>query len=670
MRCLLIYLSLLTIFQIIESQLHDLEVSTQPSWAPTGRLHQFNGFATPRPSLLPENAQMVYASVWAGWSAWSFCNDGKRIRVRACNTVRGFRCLGPNQETEPCDPSTSPIRGHERPNTVANDYDVIDPWQEDRIEALRQLYPDESIDEKLNRLPEHERQRLLSSVKLGELAAPQPSLISHELLHRPTNENTGAPGSTPERMFGAKSFAVKTGNEPLKLPDFPEFDLKDISDITKEKFDDLKEVEPARKGDSNSKEFLPFLERDNESSRENKARGEGTFSKKKSKTKTTTPSTTTTPEITTTKSNDEEFPMDGPMVAGPQFTNDVFGSIEDLIMPKRKLSTHPPTTTTKRIASTARPIITTPITTTTRKPTTTIIPKTTIAATIRHSTTPKLITTTTRQPIRVTPRHPVVFEDDSVELVTPGFEKPTTKLMLTTAKPKSTTTGMNPEVINFFNEELLESIEVNPTTKKPYKFVIHEGEVTVRTTTTTVAPKPLPEEISLDTLHALDWMLANMTKAAEQGQNFVNGNELRLDSSPESLNAAKIAEAKTKKKRGPKRNRTKLTKVVQLHYGDVEPTGSANKFPKFRNKHARRAKVFGIRTANSREVSIPVMNTGELAYSNDENKQKQESLMEDISDIQDLMEQLDERIESRSAVSEPISFPIQKHVIRLFNYSQ
>uniref|UniRef100_A0A0K0CYD5 Secreted protein n=1 Tax=Angiostrongylus cantonensis TaxID=6313 RepID=A0A0K0CYD5_ANGCA len=36
----------------------------------------------------------VYVSIWAGWSAWSFCRNGVQIRVRACNTVRGFSCLG------------------------------------------------------------------------------------------------------------------------------------------------------------------------------------------------------------------------------------------------------------------------------------------------------------------------------------------------------------------------------------------------------------------------------------------------------------------------------------------------------------------------------------------------------------------------------------------------
>lgn len=40
---------------------------------------------------------VVYGSIWASWSAWSFCVNKVRVRVRACNTVRGFSCLGKKQ---------------------------------------------------------------------------------------------------------------------------------------------------------------------------------------------------------------------------------------------------------------------------------------------------------------------------------------------------------------------------------------------------------------------------------------------------------------------------------------------------------------------------------------------------------------------------------------------
>ncbi|RCN30073.1 thrombospondin type 1 domain protein [Ancylostoma caninum] len=110
----------------------------EPEWAPTGKLNQFRGFVTPRP--LPPNAEFVYASVWAAWSAWSFCTNGVRMRVRACNTVRGFNCLGPNKEFKPCDPSVR--HSHHNPS-APSDYDVVDPYEADRREAMRQLYPDD-----------------------------------------------------------------------------------------------------------------------------------------------------------------------------------------------------------------------------------------------------------------------------------------------------------------------------------------------------------------------------------------------------------------------------------------------------------------------------------------------------------------------------------------------
>jgi len=44
----------------------------------------------------------VFASIWSGWSTWSFCNQGREIRVRACNTLAGFRCQGSNLDTRAC----------------------------------------------------------------------------------------------------------------------------------------------------------------------------------------------------------------------------------------------------------------------------------------------------------------------------------------------------------------------------------------------------------------------------------------------------------------------------------------------------------------------------------------------------------------------------------------
>uniref|UniRef100_A0A915KLK0 Uncharacterized protein n=1 Tax=Romanomermis culicivorax TaxID=13658 RepID=A0A915KLK0_ROMCU len=45
----------------------------------------------------------IFASIWAPWSTWGFCVDGRQIRVRACNTIAGFRCYGTNVESMSCE---------------------------------------------------------------------------------------------------------------------------------------------------------------------------------------------------------------------------------------------------------------------------------------------------------------------------------------------------------------------------------------------------------------------------------------------------------------------------------------------------------------------------------------------------------------------------------------
>lgn len=642
---MLLFLFLLLIpIGLVECQLHDLEVTTEPSWAPTGRLNQFNGFATPRPSLLPANAQMVYASVWAAWSAWSFCSDSKRIRVRACNTVRGFKCLGPNQQTEACDPSTSPILGRPpRPNTVnSDDYDTVDPWQEDRVEALKQLYPDETIDEKLNHLPDHEKERLRARLM-------PPSPMSHELLNRPGNEQDGAPGSTPERLFGArpkalgaKAFAIpSSGQDALKFPELLNDD-QFFSDITSgdksiqknsqkdQKLEDFSKIEDFQKSvdeaeaQQNLEEFEKLVE-ENEIPRPPKNRGEGTFTAKK----------TEKPSEISDEMQKLSSGMDGPKFSDQGFTEDIFGSLDDLMGVKttKRLQT---TTTTQTTPQTT----TTTTTTTPRPTTTTTIPTTTRTTTQSTTQSTTTMKTTRRPPTRVTPRLPTVIPEDTVELVTPSMQ-------MEQGREK-----MNTEMINFFEDEMM--VEQTTTSKKPWKTAIHYGEVfpkmaTPPPVTTTQAPPPpptpasfpIPEEISLDTLHALDWMLANMTKAAEEGNGFGDGNELfRLDNTPSDPSSAIPSTKILSKKPKKKRVKTHRTKVIQLHYGEVNPAENANrKFPKFRNRNAHRAKIFGIKTSSIPEDQLRIQT-------------KKEELVDEINDLRDLMEQMDERIESRSALME------------------
>ncbi|CAJ0948437.1 unnamed protein product, partial [Mesorhabditis belari] len=92
-------------------------------------------FVTPT----PQNVELLYmmSSEWSQWSPWSFCSNNVRVRVRACSTVKGFKCIGHNKEFETCD-NRKPT---ESPKEI--DYDGFDdPYSEDRKLAMSQLYED------------------------------------------------------------------------------------------------------------------------------------------------------------------------------------------------------------------------------------------------------------------------------------------------------------------------------------------------------------------------------------------------------------------------------------------------------------------------------------------------------------------------------------------------
>ncbi|GMT10694.1 hypothetical protein PFISCL1PPCAC_28578 [Pristionchus fissidentatus] len=82
-------------------------------------------------------AQEIYmmSSEWSRWSPWSFCSGGVRVRVRACATVRGFKCMGHNKEFQSCDLAATTSSPSEGKN-------IDDPFVEDRSMAMKQLYPD------------------------------------------------------------------------------------------------------------------------------------------------------------------------------------------------------------------------------------------------------------------------------------------------------------------------------------------------------------------------------------------------------------------------------------------------------------------------------------------------------------------------------------------------
>ncbi|VIO97971.1 Uncharacterized protein BM_BM3310 [Brugia malayi] len=125
----LLLLTLLSLAKVVFGN----EVTEFPFNYRTGKLNQFVGFATPH-SPPPTNGPFIYGSVWASWSAWSFCVNKVRVRVRACNTVRGFSCLGKKQEFMECD------LDYMQPAVQESDYTAVDPWEEDRKEAMKQLY--------------------------------------------------------------------------------------------------------------------------------------------------------------------------------------------------------------------------------------------------------------------------------------------------------------------------------------------------------------------------------------------------------------------------------------------------------------------------------------------------------------------------------------------------
>ncbi|KAL6743056.1 hypothetical protein ANCDUO_07663 [Ancylostoma duodenale] len=96
------------------------------------------------------------------WSPWSFCSNNVMVRVRACSTVRGFKCVGHNKEFQSCDssllrpPSASDSRPVARQKPpLDGDVDVVDPYSEDRRLAMRQLYQDYEVE-----VPEAEQSTL------------------------------------------------------------------------------------------------------------------------------------------------------------------------------------------------------------------------------------------------------------------------------------------------------------------------------------------------------------------------------------------------------------------------------------------------------------------------------------------------------------------------------
>nr|CDJ97548.1 Hypothetical protein CBG23464 [Haemonchus contortus] len=102
----------------------------------------------------PDMSSMISSS-WSMWSPWSFCSNNVMVRVRACSTVKGFKCAGHNKEFQSCDsskahltpsPTGIPVRATGEPPRALPDIDVLDPYSEDRRLAMRQLYEDYEVE--------------------------------------------------------------------------------------------------------------------------------------------------------------------------------------------------------------------------------------------------------------------------------------------------------------------------------------------------------------------------------------------------------------------------------------------------------------------------------------------------------------------------------------------
>uniref|UniRef100_A0A915BBL3 Uncharacterized protein n=1 Tax=Parascaris univalens TaxID=6257 RepID=A0A915BBL3_PARUN len=147
-----------------------------------------------------------------------------RVRVRACNTVRGFSCLGANQEHIECETRSSEAAVHEA------DYDAVDPWEADRKEAMRQLYPDYVSDEQKQK----PKIMIVHRPNIARYSQRNPGHTAHSVPPRTKSRRGGKPfgpfknkitdlgeqlaqppGLSPEVLFGQK---LDVDREPLSLP--------------------------------------------------------------------------------------------------------------------------------------------------------------------------------------------------------------------------------------------------------------------------------------------------------------------------------------------------------------------------------------------------------------------------------------------------------------------
>lgn len=218
---------------------------------------------------------------------------------------------------------------------------------------------------------------------------------------------------------------------------------------------------------------------------------------------------------------------------------------------------------------------------------------------------------------------------------------------------------------------------------------LHSGEVTDRPTKHRNELSPISQELSLNTLNALDWMLQNMTDTSTQNDResmtTLSSIEFGVDKNsvidqlistvePAEIvvpvirttirpTSGKSPKMKTKKSRrkGMSKTRKNQSKSsnVHLHFGEFKPkrvVDTMKMFPKFRRRvtEASQARSFGVQTliddGDKVDWSKPLIEetTDEqnpVIDLNKENDVKSAQLLEEIVALESLMTGLEKKVE-------------------------
>nr|CDJ91294.1 Thrombospondin domain containing protein [Haemonchus contortus] len=660
----------------------------EPSWAPTGKLNQFRGFVTPRP--LPPNADFVYASVWGGWSSWSFCSNGMKVRVRACNTVRGFSCLGPNQEVEPCYGNVFPPSHREK---VPSDYDVVDPYEADRREAMKQLYPDEAPLEqpspppqptravpnfvKIPKPDEHEFRRVHAAqpIQSSQEAIELERAIKELLIQKPASAATALANHLSSEQLNIQEEELNEALSSLQIRN--EGRLGGTRDHSSQEV-----WRPKEQVASTTK---PSAENSTEiQSMENKSVENSPASEQKEKAKVENPNVKDHMDITNPDFLDEDH-LPAEFQQRETASPSEIPHNEDFIRVDLNKEAPPPVSTT-----------TDP----------------NVIEEIKHllddedhfekfGTRPEIVQPQLSNSID---------EDTEPVVVTPAPPEPTTitfPTMPSTTSTAATTTVVN-EAAGFIepvvvNKPLVSAKVTSYGLSKPLpetvmkqkknkgfgftgfafrkssdsKRFIHYGEVTKKTPT----PENSPQDLSPDTLKALDWMLQNITKLAEQGDESLK-KEFSLDGDSTSNTGFPIPNElfptdedaeivkpvkRTKSRKGGKKSKklrkgmSKLRKggrgpqSLELHSGEFKPVEKRKKksFPKFRSRvpNNLRARSFGFRTVID-EKPRSVENTGTVDA--DGKFVNPSTLVEEIARLEAAMSSVERKV--KEVDDEPVPF--------------